>query len=351
MSDNKYEKQVELLAGLGLSSLKVTRKQLRRLKRYNERRYDKVSSLLDDMSVRISKQTPPNHLFICDRNGDFESVFDQAEVVFTVAPLDLKEIATLWTQNIALADVGDLSANEKLYQVIKQGYLPLVNDPASMPKETKLKCSHMVYLENKKRTAYYVGSNEQTALLEKALAPFINVTHRSRTKSDDSLIASNTQLLADSRSKLQRLLSRTEKKETVKKSKKEKKPKKAKKLAKEAVQPVVEDFNAGELVQMPVAEKDEEEKTKKRTNDEADLDLVAEENMMVEKKRAKKSPRFSVPLLPVAHDSQETEGHSIEEELAKLDALEPLAYHDATAVDYDQWSLLVNEMSVITPVG
>ena len=74
--------------------------------------------------------------------------------------------------------------------------------------------------------------------------------------------------------------------------------------------------------------------------------------MLVEKKRAKKSPYFPLKLVtevaPESEQPEEVLGNSIEDELAKLDALDTNDY-EAPEVDYNEWATYVNELSFINP--
>jgi hypothetical protein len=175
--------QLKVLKGLGLASLGVTKSRLRKATE-KKKRANKFDALVKDLTCRISRQTPSSRIFLCDRNGQFESLYNDARIVFTEKPLVVEEVAGF---------------GEKLYGRIQSGEMAVRSDGAG------LTCAHLVVLDAKKKTAHYAGNRTATRHLERTLRPFVNFTRRTRTKSSDFHVAENVALLEQRRRRLARL--------------------------------------------------------------------------------------------------------------------------------------------------
>jgi hypothetical protein len=175
--------QLKVVKGLGLASLGVTKSRLRKVAE-KKKQASRFEALVKDLTCRVSRQTPSSRIFLCDRNGQFESLYNDARIVFTEKSLVVEEVAGF---------------GERLYKQIQSGELAVRSDGAG------LSCAHLVVLDSQKKTACYVGNRTATRHLECALRPFVNFTRRSRTKSSDFHVAENVVLLDQRRRRLARL--------------------------------------------------------------------------------------------------------------------------------------------------
>jgi hypothetical protein len=169
-----YEELAGNLKGLGLGNLGVTGDTLRRYRKQQRKRYDKVAALLVEMNRKLLKQTPSNHIVLCDRAGDYVSVYSESETRVLAAPLDLAEVQTLCS-----TDDGK-NINQRLYRLVRKGKLALREDMTMTGGATIPPCSHLVWMDKKAKEAYFVGRDGQTEKLAQALFPFVNLTRRTR---------------------------------------------------------------------------------------------------------------------------------------------------------------------------
>ena len=212
--DNDYATLVTNLSGLGLSGLAMNERRLARYARKQPMLWAKAAPLLCDMSARLVKQTPSNHVFLCNRAGEYESLYAQSEARFAVEPLP-----------------PALSA-EELYARVEAGELALRAEPGQRAAGPVLPCAHLLWMDAKTKQAYRCGTGAQTRQLEQALAPFVNLTRRSRTSPADFGVADAVRALSEARPRLERLFGRLAEARKDKKEKKEKKDKKGKKTKK-----------------------------------------------------------------------------------------------------------------------
>jgi len=171
-----FDELAENLKGLGLSRLGVTAQSLKRFRKQQRKRYDKTAQLLEEMNRKLLKQTPSNHIFLCNRAGEYVSVYDEPESRILAQPLDLEAVKKMPVESL---DAG-ANVNQRLYRLVKSGELAVREDLTMTGGQAIPTCAHLVWLDKKRKQAYFVGKAGQTELLEKALFPFINLMRRTR---------------------------------------------------------------------------------------------------------------------------------------------------------------------------
>jgi hypothetical protein len=189
--------------GLGLGNEWTVKRVGRAVK--GKKRSKRMTTLTKEMNCSILRQTPSNHLFVIDRNGEPESLFTMPEVCFSVVPLDTTAAIFALPEGMWCgAEAPDM--NERVYKAVKDGLVPLRTDHTTAGGPV-LPCSHLIYLDEKRKRAYFVGKDGRTRALEKALFPFVNVIRRSRTMPADFGVASSLEWVKEKRAEVDEFLS------------------------------------------------------------------------------------------------------------------------------------------------
>jgi hypothetical protein len=210
-SIQSYEEQAEILKGLGLGQLSLDENELARMHRRHCDRYERARWLMRELSCRVSRQTPISRIMLCDRNGQFETLYDacarnnaEQHLFLTTVPVEAKFIERLWAleQSDTEQPKKKRTLEEKLYRLMRLHRVPLIADPFRYADNEKLTCDHLVVMDRREKASYFVGSRKQTELVEYTLAPFVNFGRRARTKSQVTLANDNAELLDERRGRL-----------------------------------------------------------------------------------------------------------------------------------------------------
>lgn len=329
--DKDYEKLVGNLKGLGLTRLGVTPDALKRYRRQQRERYDKVVELLTEMNRTLLKQTPTNHIYLCNRAGEYVSVYSESETRVLAEPLDLAKV-----QQLSVG--GDGTVNERLYRLIEDGKLAVRTDLTQAGGASVPTCAHLVHLDKKSKQAFFVGRDGQTEKLEKALFPFINLTARTRTLTADFGVAASVELLERTGRRLEHHFQKL----AAAPVSEEKKPKKAHKSdsakqLKKAAQKKAEAKKQLKKMSKKHKEKKLQEESKKRksSDDEVPVPPMAEPpQQQASPMRAPKVPRLVItPKKSVSSSSSSSDSETTQEAVVAFDATDP-EIHPAPALDH-----------------
>jgi hypothetical protein len=200
---NDCERWAAVVRGLGLGNEWTVKRVGKVVK--GKKRSKRMGTLTKEMNCSILRQTPSNHLFVIDRNGEPESLFTMPEVCFTVVPLDTTSPVFALPEGM-WCGTGEPDMNERVYKAVKDGLVPLRPDHTTAGGPV-LPCSHLIYLDEKRKRAYFVGKDGRTRALEKALFPFVNVIRRSRTMPSDFGVASSLEWVKEKRAEVDAFLS------------------------------------------------------------------------------------------------------------------------------------------------
>lgn len=199
-----YEMLLDHLKLLGLQGT-LTESKLQRYRRYQRDRYGKLADSLQQFNHKLLKQTPANHIFLVrdseeeeDSDGSspsssrkFYPVFQEAKILKN--PLSLDVVHRLHNGGdgaTAMCGTDGFSVNQRLYRLIRSGKLELRDDMTRSNGDSTLpRCSQLVFLNKKTKEAYFVGRDGQTARLENALRPFVNLMYRSHGVPEDLGVA------------------------------------------------------------------------------------------------------------------------------------------------------------------